>query len=554
MELKESAYINTDVLIIGGGGAGLRAAIEASKAGLKVHIAAKSRIGYACNTAVSAAAFAAATGEKDQRDSVQVHIKDTVTGGHFINDQRLVEAVAQGSPQQVQDLVNFGVSFMQKEGKIRFAPSPGHSYPRTVCTKSRLGYELTLPLRYYAVKAGAKLAEGVCVTRLLTRDGAVVGAAGVDREGQVLIFRSKAIILATGGAGQIYPNTDNAGGMTGDGYALAYKLGLPLRDMEFVQFYPTALGRLGRTIMLYEALVAQLGATLRNSLNEDIIEKHGLRDPLVMTRDRLARAIFLEISEGRGVDGGIIMDLSAIHPENMEKAIRQLPFAPPAGKKHLIVAPTCHFFMGGVKINERGETGREGLWAAGEVCSGVHGANRLGANALAEVFAFGTIAGREAAAWITKGTSAPPEPENLNEALDDLKSLASSPGRWSEKKLRGEMKKAMWLHASIIREEKGLKETLGEIPSMHQNLSSIKVADPRELHWKIELRNMLLVSEMVCRAALMREESRGAHFRSDYPRENDRDWLRNIYITKRGEEMKLSPQPVEFYKVSPKHS
>lgn len=547
MKLTRSADIKTDVLIVGGGGAGLRAAIEARKSGVKVLLVAKARPGYSCNTAISRGTFSSATGWKDPRDNPQVHLKDTVMSGRYINDQRLVEVVAKGSPQQIRDLIDFGVTFFQKEGQIQSSLTPGHSYPRNVRGEHSFGQDFTVPLRQYALKIGCELIEGIWINNLIQRNKAVVGAVGIDRDGKIIVIQSKATILASGGAGQIYLNNNNAGGMTGDGYALAYDIGLPLRDMEFVQFYPTGLGSLGRNLILYEALVVRLGATLRNASGENILKRYGLDDPLLATRDRLARAVFREIREGRGIEGGVIMDLTTIPPQNMGTAREQIRPANLGFKERLIVSPTCHFFMGGIKINERGETEREGLWAAGEVCSGVHGANRLGGNAIAEIFVFGTVAGREAASFAGKANLTEPAPESINEALDDLKSLSSSRGKEVEGELREELKKAMWLLAGILREEKGLKECLQKISSLRQSLPLIMVEGPRDLHRAIELRNMLLVSEMICRAALLRAESRGSHFRSDYPQENNKDWLKNIIITRRGEDMALNTEPVQAY-------
>lgn len=549
MQLKEPTDVKTDVLIIGGGGAGLRAAIEARKAQVKVLIVAKSRVGQACNTSISNGGFAAATGWRDAEDNPQVYLRDTITGGNFVNDQSLVEVIAQGSAQQIEDLAGFGVAFLKKEGRIQLSISPGHSYHRTVRGEHSFGQDFTVPLRKHALKMGVALVEGVLITHLLARDKVVVGAVGVNREGESLIFQAKAVILATGGAGQVYLNTDNAGPITGDGYALAYQLELSLRDMEFVQFYPTALGPLGRTVIEYESLVFRFGATLRNSLGEDILQRHGLKDPLLMTRDRLSRALFREISEGRGEKGGVVMDLTTIPPESMGKARGAIHFPFPAGTERFIVVPTCHFFMGGVTINEHGETERKGLWAAGEVCAGAHGANRLAGNAITEIFVFGAITGKEAAAWATKTTSVKAEPRYLNEALDYLKSLVFSQGRETERELREEMKKTMWLHAGIIREQKGLKESLRKLSSLYQALPLARIEQPRHLFRVIELRNMLLTSQMICHASLMRQESRGSHFRSDFPQENNQDWLKNIFITRRGQEMELSAQPVKFGKV-----
>ena len=544
MELDSINNVLTDALVIGGGGAGLRAAIEARKSGASVLIVSKTRVGYGCNTAISAGGIAAAVSWADNRDNSQIHLQDTLAAGHFVNDHILAEVVSSNIPRELDNLSEFGILFMTEAGRTYVGLTPGHTYPRNVRGEHSFGQDFTLPLRNYALGIGVKIAEGMSISHLLESSGRVVGAVGVDRRGQIIILQSKAVILATGGAGQLYMNTDNYSGTTGDGYALAYDLRLPLQDMEFVQFYPTALGRLGKMLISYEMLVFRWGATLRNSLGEDILDKYDLKDPIQARRDKIAQAVFLEVLEGRSVGGGVLMDLTTI-PE--DRVVTGLPPWIPKDRENFIVAPTSHFFMGGVKINHQAETEREGLWAAGEVCSGVHGANRLGGNALAEVFVFGSIAGKQAAAQAAKVPQPAVPPGQLGEALADLKSLVASSGKESEKEMRQELKKIMWLNAGIIREKCRLESALGKLSALRHVMHLVATKDARELQRVLELRSRLIVSEMVCRASLAREESRGCHFRSDFPRENNSDWLKNVLITRRGDNMQLSLRPVKPY-------
>jgi succinate dehydrogenase/fumarate reductase flavoprotein subunit len=543
MELDSLTNVLTDVLVIGGGGAGLRAAIEAKTSGASTLIVSKTRVGYGCNTAISAGGIAAATGWTDNRDNSQLHLQDTLVAGHFLSDHILAEVVSSNIPLELNNLSEFGVHFMKEAGRTYVGLTPGHTYPRNVRGERSFGQDFTLPLRTYALGIGVKIAEGISISHLLESNDRVIGAVGVDRRGQIIILQSKAVILATGGAGQLYMNTDNHSSATGDGYALAYELGLSLKDMEFVQFYPTALGRLGKMLISYEMLVFRWGATLRNSLGEDILDKCGLKDPILARRDKIAQAVFLEVLEGRSVGGGVLMDLTTIPKD---RVVAGLPPWIPKGRENFIVAPTSHFFMGGVKINHQAQTERDGLWAAGEVCSGVHGANRLGGNALAEVFVFGSIAGKQAAAQAKKVPQAAIPPGQLAKALADLKLLVSSSGGESEKEVREEIKKIMWLNAGIIREKCRLESALEKISALRHVMHLIAVKDARELQRVLELRSRLIVSEIVCRASLAREESRGCHFRSDFPQENNSDWLKNIVITRRGDNMKFSLRPVKL--------
>ena len=550
MSLKSFDIFSCDVLIIGGGGAGLRAAIEARERGVDVIVVSKSRVGYGNNTFISKGTFAAATGWQDSKDNPDVHMKDSIIGGRFINDQRLVKTMTREAADQIDFLEKCGVKFFKRQGKIRLTHTPGHSYPRHVRGEHQTGRDLIVPLREYATKIGVRFAERVFITRLFTFKGQISVATGINQDGRFLTFSANCMILATGGFAQVYLHNNNAAGMTGDGHALAFELGIPLKDMEFIQFYPTALGALGRRLFLYEAFVFQAGAMLRNAQGDDIIAKYSLSDPMVMTRDRLTRAIMREILEDRDLYGGVIIDLKTVPDEKLNRLLHLLPTVDQPNKKEFIVSPTAHFCMGGIPIDENAQTRISGLFAAGEVCAGVHGANRLGGNALTEVFTMGGIAGRRAALKARK-ISQPnlPEKEIVAEKAR-LESLMSSGDRGT-RGLRRELREVMWYKAGIIRKKRDLEEALERIEELNENLARIHTKDGGGLMKYLELRNMLLLSEMVCRAALLRAESRGAHYRSDYPEEDDDHWLKNILIHKQGSEMGLQAVPVAMDTVTP---
>ncbi len=317
--------------------------------------------------------------------------------------------------------------------------------------------------------------------------------------------------------------------------------------MEFVQFYPTAAGQSGNRIILYEDLVLQDKAALKNADGDDIVIKHGLDDVMKMTRDRLARVIMQEVLEGRGVKGGVIMDLSRTSEPHLLK-YRSLLKDP--HNKELIVSPTAHFCSGGVMINANAETRIGGLFAAGETCAGAHGANRLAGNALSEVFAMGGIAGKMAALRAKK-LERPQLPEKKIAAeRNRLESLEFN-GNASLRDLRRSLKETMWYQAGITRHAKDLTQALGKIEEIRSRIPALQLKNYRELIQTLELHNMLFSAEMVCRAALKRTESRGAHYRSDYPAENNRDWLKNIVISRQETEITLKSVPVSMDSVSP---
>jgi succinate dehydrogenase/fumarate reductase flavoprotein subunit len=537
VELKTPRVINSDVLVIGGGAAGLRAAIEARKYGLDVMLISESLAGFRNNTAISGATFAASGVAKETNDSSEVHLKDTITAGCFINDQKLVATMTLGAAQQVYDLVKFGVNFRQHHGEPVVWQIPGHTYPRHVIAERFRGINISRPMRQYAARIGIPFIEGVLVTKLLQTEGTVVGALGIDNKGRVLVIGAKSTVLAAGGAGHLYLRTSNAIGAAGDGYALAYAVGAALRDMEFVQFYPTTRGKHGSKLCAYETFMPR-GATIRNYLGEDILKKHGMDNFTKATRDTLTKVIMKEIIGGRGIEGSVVFDFTTMPEETAEKLyLRGFP-------PQFSVAPAVHFFMGGIKINVNGETGINALYAAGEVCGGIHGANRLGGNAITETLVFGAIAGDKAADRASKAGPVPVSRSEVKTEVERLKELASTSGQENMDQLKRSLKQTMWDKVGVIRDRESLGDALTKILALREQLKRVSLRDYRQLLQAVKLTNMLIVSEMICRAALTRTESRGAHYRADYPEEDNEQWLKTIEISRQNGEMTLSIIPV----------
>jgi succinate dehydrogenase/fumarate reductase flavoprotein subunit len=549
MQFKQDEPVSCGILVIGGGGSGLRAAIEAREMGADVLVVSRSRVGYGNNTYISKAALSA-TGWGDSQDGPQVHLKDTVIGGRFLNDQELVAVMAQEAMGQISFLERCGVNFDKKEGKIRVAHAAGHRFARHVHAERRIGSELILPLKTYAKNIRFMFSDRIFVTKLYSSGGRIAGASGVTKDGSFKIFAAQCVILATGGFAHIYLHTDNVPGITGDGQALAYELGLPPKDMEFVQFYPTATGKLGSRILLYEALVLGGGARLKNAGGEDIIAKHGLSDPMILTRDRLAQAIAREIEEGRGVEGGVIMDISPIPETKMAKLQHLLPSRRSADEKEFIVSPTTHFCMGGVIIDKNSESSVPGLFAAGEVCAGIHGANRIAGNALCEVFTMGSIAGRGAAQRLEEMGTPEMTQDEIATEMARLEFILIH-GKRAPKTLSRLLKEVMWQKAGIVRHRDSLEEALQRIEEFRSPDSKSPITTWTQLIRYLEFQNMLRISEMVCRSALLRRESRGSHYRSDYPGEDNSNWLKNIVLRKEEGGMRLEAVPVSLDSVAP---
>ncbi len=556
MTLNPTSYFSTEVLVIGGGGAGLRAAIEAREHGAKVLLLSRSRVGYGSNTTIAGGGVAAVVspskGGRDSSDSPRQHLRDTITGGRFINDQTLVQTMVQGAEQQVENLRGFGVGFTGPEAFhwMALSQTPGQSHSRTMYGQTPFGTDFTFPLRQYALDQGIEFLEGILITKLLKKNGIVVGAIGIDTQGKVFAFAAPAVVLASGGLGQVYARTDNAGGSTGDGYVLAYDAGAVLQDMEFVQFYPVSHG-LGTPVLQYECFLLEAGGKLLNRQGKDILEKHGLTSQMLLTRDQLSRAIRKEMASGQSVEDKVVLDLKGIAPDRMRALRPVLPKAALRGELRLSVAPTVHFHMGGAKISERAETSVPGLYAAGEVCGGAHGANRLGGNALTEVWVFGTIAGREAAMRAQETDTEPLPADEVATEMERLRELGSERNGESAGSLHRLLKETMWQNAGVIRDARGLKQALEDIAGLQERLPLASVTAGQGPQFVTRLSNMLAVSEMICRAALYRSESRGAHYRQDCPEQNNDDWLLNALIARHDDKMVLRTEQVKLTKLQP---
>jgi len=530
MRFNEINRMKCDVLVIGGGGAGLRAAIEAKHAGADVLLVSKSRIGFANNTYIAKASIAA-SGWGDPRDGGSAHLEDTVRGGRFLNDRELVSVMVEGARSEISFLEKCGVVFAKKSGRYSIDQIAGHSFSRHVRGEHRTGSDLMLPLKQYAEKIGVRFADRVFITRLFSSNNRIAGASGISHDGRFLVFTCASLILATGGFGQAYLHTNNAAGITGDGQVLAFELGIPLKDMEFVQFYPTAAGRLGNRLILSEVLVMAEGAILRNAMGEDILLKYGLEDPMRLTRDKLAQTIMGELLAGRDVNGGVVMDLTPISKERLGPLGSLLPSGWHPHRKTLVVAPTTHFCMGGIVIDKNAETSLAGLFAAGEVTGGIHGANRLGGNALCEVFTFGGIAGRSAEIRAGELGFVDAPGDMIDHEKARLESRFGGTGE-NPKDLRRSLKEIMWFKAGILRDSKGLGEALEKIMELQFKTTKAAIKKTSDLIRCLELENMLRLSEVVCRSALLRDESRGSHYRTDYPKEDNERWLQNIVVRK----------------------
>jgi fumarate reductase (CoM/CoB) subunit A len=541
MLVSSHEKLDCDVLIIGSGGAGLRAAIAAKSKNADVLLVSKTKVGPNSNTYISKAVIAA-TGWGAVEDDVNVHMEDTVKGGRFLNDQSLVAKVAERSHDEINFLKACGVHFDLHEGKPRLIKIPGHRYPRHVYGENWSGSDLVLPLRRRARQAGVRFAEQVFVSRLIADENRIGGAAGITSEGRFYAIHAKVVVLATGGYAQIYLNTNNVPGITGDGQALAYDLGVPLKDMEFVQFYPTATGKRGNRVILYERLLAQPGVVLRNGRGQNILKQYGIADATQVTRDRLAQLIYEEKNKSESPAREVIMDMEDLSEETARRLAPLLPARWWKGRKVFNVTPTAHFCMGGIVVGQHGETSLEGLFAVGEVAAGTHGANRLGGNALAEIFAMGSWVGEWTAERAGDMGPASVRRNVFKEEEYRLEGAYSNKGM-SAKQAAAELKRLMWRKAGVIRHESDLREVLAHLQAPSPNVT---VTSPKDLIRKLEFQNMRCIAKIVCRAALERTESRGSHFRRDFPEEDNQNWIKNIVVRKSNSSVHLKTVPVEM--------
>lgn len=535
----------TDVLVIGSGGAGCRAAIEAKKHGKDVIIVSKGLSFKSGCTTLAEGGYNAAFAYVDAEDSIQAHLEDTLKGGGYLNDPELARILVEEAPDRLTELESYGALFdRQESGELNQRPFGGQTYRRTCFQGDRTGHEMMTALKEEIIRQDIQTMDEVMITKLIQdSEGRIGGAFGISlSDNNFITFIAKSTIITTGGAGWIYPVTSNALQKTGDGYALSWNAGADLLDMEQVQFHPTGMlyPDSRRGVLVTEAVRGE-GGRLINSEGKRFMKDYDPRGELA-TRDVVSRAIYNEIMEGRGTEnGGVYLDVSHLSPELIEEKLETMllqfqDVGVDIREEPMEVAPTAHHFMGGTMINAHCETNIPNLYVAGEAAGGVHGANRLGGNALAETQVFGKRAGELAAKNVSK-SSFEMKPTYAEDEQVRIKKLFKD-GDYYPFQLKEELQEVMWNNVAIIRREEGLKIALQRIATIKDKMARMTVPDVtgynQHLQDALELENMILIAELVTRAALIREESIGAHHRADYPDRNDK-WKKSIIQSINGE-------------------
>jgi len=557
--------IDTDVLVIGAGGAGSRAAIEAAKNNVHVILLSKELLGKA-HTCMAEGGYNAPLANVDPADKWEVHFKDTVVGGAWLNNQRLAEILVKEAGDRIFDLEEYGAVFDRTpEGKIMQRPFGKQTYRRTCYAADRTGHELMATLVEEVRRRDIDVLDEIFVTSLLTSEGKAAGAVAIDyKTGDFMVFRGKAIVLASGGAGRLYKITTNAAQDTGDGYASAYRVGANLIDMEMVQFHPTGMvyPESHRGQLVTEAVRGE-GGLLFNISRERFMQRYEPKLMELAGRDLVARSIATEILEGRGTpQGGVYLDVSHLPAnvieERLPSMLKQfLDVGVDMRKEPMQVAPTAHHFMGGVMINENAETNIHGLYAAGEITGGIHGGNRLGGNALADTQVFGKRAGENASKQALQTQLPPVDRKQINREIRKAKSILKRKDGVRPVEIKGKLASLMWDTVGIFRTGKELKEAIVEIERIREKeLQRLYIMDSktrynREWIEALEVENLVTVAEMVAKAALMRDESRGAHFRSDFPKTDNQNWFSNIMIRQERGEMTFKKAPIVATSMKP---
>jgi succinate dehydrogenase / fumarate reductase, flavoprotein subunit len=580
-----------DVLVIGAGGAGLRAAIEASAAGVSVGLVCKSLLGKA-HTVMAEGGIAAALANVDDRDNWKVHFADTMRGGQYVNNWRMAELHAKEAPDRVRELEAWGAVFDRtKDGRILQRNFGGHKYPRLAHVGDRTGLEMIRTLQDHGVHQGIEVYMEHTILALLKDDERVVGAFGYERErGRFRIFKAKAIVLATGGVGRAYKITSNSWEYTGDGHSLAYYAGAELIDMEFVQFHPTGMvwppsvmgilvtesvrgeggiltNKEGRRFMfdsIPENYRAQTADTEEEGWRYCQSDKDARRPPELLTRDHIARCIVREIKEGRGSPhGGVYLDIAWIKqklPNAADYIKRKLPsmyhqFKQLADiditEQPMEVGPTTHYVMGGIHVDPDTQMSRvPGLFAAGECAAGINGANRLGGNSLSDLLVFGKRAGECAAKFAKHNSLGKIDNDKIDiVAREALQPFERSAGE-NPYQVQKDLQEVMQDNVGIVRTESEMKSALEHLKKFWERAARAGVIGHREYnpgwHTALDLKNLLTVSEAITRAALERKESRGAQFREDYPNKDDAFSKVNTIISKAADgsmQVRLEPLP-----------
>ena len=589
---------NYDVLIIGAGGAGLRAAVEAREAGLRVAIICKSLFGKA-HTVMAEGGAAASMGNVNDKDSWMVHFRDTMRGGKFLNHYRMAELHAKESPDRIWELETWGALFDRtKEGKISQRNFGGHEYPRLAHVGDRTGLELirTMQQRIVALQqkdgretgdmeSHIKVFAELTITDILKENGKVSGAYGYWREsGSEVLFEAPAVVIATGGVGKTFKITSNSWEGTGDGHALALKAGANLVDMEFLQFHPTGMvwPPSVRGILVTESVRGE-GGVLTNNSGERFMFKYipdvfkdkyadneaeadrwyldqdnNRRPPELLPRDEVARAINSEVKAGRGTEhGGVFLDVSKRIPADVIK--KRLPsmwhqFYELAGvditKEAMEVGPTCHYVMGGVEVepDNAAAVGVPGLFAAGEVAGGMHGSNRLGGNSLSDLLVFGRRAGMGAIEYVKNNGANPVSEASVKTAAARIEAPFSREGGENSYSLHAELQEVTHNLVGIIRTGAEIEEAIEKIADIRKRSANVSVSGGRKFnpgfHLAFDLDNMLLVAESTAKSALRREESRGGHTRDDFPG-MDTTWRQvNNISSFDGKQVNVKAQPL----------
>ncbi|BAZ99496.1 MULTISPECIES: fumarate reductase (CoM/CoB) subunit TfrA [Methanothermobacter] len=537
----ESQVYECDVLIIGSGGAGCRAAIEVSEHNLTPLIVSKGLSFKSGCTGMAEGGYNAAFACVDPEDSPDVHFEDTMRGGGFLNDPQLVRILVDEAPDRLRDLETYGALFdRQESGLLDQRPFGGQTYRRTCYQGDRTGHEMITALKEEVIRRDIETVEEIMITSLLVEEDRVLGAMGVSiRDSSTVAFRASSTILAAGGAGHIYPVTSNTIQKGGDGFSVAWKAGADLIDMEQVQFHPTGMvyPESRRGVLVTEAVRGE-GGILLNSEGERFMKRYDPRGELA-TRDVVARAIYTEIMEGRGTgNGGVYLDVSHLPDEVIEEKLETMllqfqDVGIDIRSEPMEVAPTAHHFMGGVRIDEWGRTNLRNLFAAGEVTGGVHGANRLGGNALADTQVFGRRAGIAAARNAIKSA-----PASIKSTVEEeeyrIKSMVAE-GSHSPSEIRDRLHEAMWNGVAIVRSRESLESARAVIQDLTTMMGDLNVPETSGFNTylieALELENMLVTSSMVVESALIREESRGSHYRKDFP-ETRPEWLKSIVLNR----------------------
>ncbi|MDB6025948.1 MAG: L-aspartate oxidase [Verrucomicrobiales bacterium] len=557
-----SDQITTDILILGTGGAGLMAALHAywRDPSQNILLVSKGMLGKSGCTRMVQGGYNVVL---NPNDSVQAHFEDTVKGGGFLNDQELAWHLVEDAPKIVKELENrIGCMFDRTaDGSIHQKPFAGQSFDRTVHVGDLTGIEIMSRLRDQIFAHGIRCLQNTRGLELLTTADRkrCVGAVLLNIEtGQFITVHSKAVILCTGAGPLMFQRSACAQEKSSDGPAMAFRAGAHLMDMEMVQFHPTGLVVPGSRLngALLEEGLRGAGAHLFNGKGERYMEKYDPEKKERSTRDRVSRASYMEIMSGRGGDnGGVFIDVSHLGAEFVEKNFvgmrdRCLRIGFDLAREKVEVSPTAHFNMGGIRINKDGFTNIEGLFAAGEDASGVHGANRLGGNGVAESTVYGARVGDFVCGWVKNAKHDAPRKEQIDEAQETANRFLGSTQGESPWCLREELGRVTWEKVGIVRDGDKLKAGLADIASLQKRAEQMAAPGGRafNLTWQqtLDMRNMLTAAELIARGALLREDSRGAHYREDFPKTDNENWLKNIYLARDGAGVKSWTEPVKF--------